>query len=72
MSDSHLAATIGRWERLAEEGVRVRSGGGHDSEDMWYDDDVLYGAEALEYLGYADYTAERDRRSFGKPSDSAP
>ena len=62
MTDSHLAATIRLFERRAKEGVTVRMGGGSCAEDMWYDEDTLYGDEALERLGYADYVKERDRR----------
>ena len=62
MTDSHLAATIRLFERRAKEGVTVRMGGGSCAEDMWYDEDTLYGDEALEELGYSDYIKERDRR----------
>ena len=63
MTDSHLAATISLFERLAKEGVTVRIGGGGScAEDMWYDEYTLYGEEALERLGYANYVKERDRR----------
>ena len=62
MTDSHLAATIRLFERRAKEGVTVRMGGGSCAEDMWYDEDTLCRAVALERLGYADYVKERDRR----------
>ena len=62
MTDSHLTATIRLFERRAKEGVTIRSGGGNCAEDMWYDEDTLYGDDALEELGYADYVKERDRR----------
>ena len=74
MTDSHLAATIGLFERRAKDGVTVRMGGGSCAEDIWYDEETLYGEEALDLLGYADYVKERDRRisntalGGGKPS----
>jgi len=62
MTDDHLSATIRLFERRAEEGVTVRMGGGCCAEDIWYDEDTLYGDDALEQLGYADYVKERDCR----------
>jgi hypothetical protein len=62
MTDDHLQATISLLERKAEEGVTVRMGGGSCAEDMWYDEDTLYGNEALERLGYVEYVKERNRR----------
>jgi hypothetical protein len=65
MADDHLAATIRWMERKAREGVTVRSGGGTCAEDMFYDEEVLFGADALERLEYAAYVQERTRRAAG-------
>ena len=63
MTDSHLSATIRLMERKAKEGVVVCCGGGRACrEDHWYDETCLYGRDALEHMGYADYVKERDRR----------
>ena len=62
MTDSHLAATIRMIKRKASGGITVRMGGGSCPDDYWYDEDTLYGDEALEELGYSDYIKERDRR----------
>lgn len=62
MTDSHLDATIRLFERRAKEGITVGTGGGSCAEDMFYDEDTLYGEEALEVLEYDEYVKERDRR----------
>jgi len=64
MTDSHLAATMVMMERLAAEGVTVQDGGGTYAEDMWYDEETLYGHEALEHLGYEHYEREQRRRKM--------
>jgi len=64
MTDSHLAATIAMMERWAVEGVTVQDGGGTCADDMWYDEETLYGYEALEHLGYDHYDRELQRRKM--------
>ena len=62
MTDAHLEATISLIERRAENGLIVRYGGGSCAEDMWYDEDNLQGKDALDYLDYDEYIAERNKR----------
>ena len=62
MTDSHLAATIRLLERKASEGITVCMGGGSCPDEFWYDEERLYGEDALEHMGYDDYVKERDRR----------
>lgn len=62
MTDAHLIATIRLLERKAKKGVVCRSGGGSCAEDIWYDEELLEGEEALSYLGYFDYLKELKRR----------
>ena len=63
MTDSHLRNTIRFIERRADEGVHVLYGGGGScAEDMWCDADTIFGKEALEHLGHADYVKELERR----------
>jgi hypothetical protein len=63
MSDSHLEATIKMIERKAKEGLLIcMGGGGPDAEDMWYDEETIYGDEVLEYFEYSEYIKERNRR----------
>ena len=66
MTDSHLAATIKMLERRAKEGVIISVGGGGDGDDMFYDEYTIYGIEALDQLGYDDYTNELKRRAARK------
>lgn len=65
MSDQHLDNTIRFYEQRAEEGILIRTGGGFDVDDIWYDEYTIYGKEALEYLDYDDYVRERERRKCG-------
>nr|OQX98987.1 MAG: hypothetical protein B6I27_01600 [Erwiniaceae bacterium 4572_131] len=59
---SHLKNII-RWiERKAKEGVKISYGGGVDAEDIWYDEYILYGNDALNELDYKKYIKELKRR----------
>lgn len=62
MTDSHLKATIRLLERKAIEGVVVRSGGGSCAEDFWYDEELLFGQDALDKLNFQAYIDEFKRR----------
>ncbi len=62
MELDHLKNTIRCFERMASEGITVRSGGGSTAEDMWYEEDVYEGEKALRYLNYYEYKAELSRR----------
>jgi len=62
LETSHLKNII-RWHnRIAEEGLTLRYGGGSCAEDIWYDEDVLYGKEALDHLKTSEYIAELSSR----------
>lgn len=64
MSNRHLLNTV-RWiERQAQTGHRFVPGGGSDPDEMWLDEEVLFGAEALEFLRYNVYVAEARRREL--------
>jgi len=66
MDDSHLLNTIRFFERRAKEGVTVRRGGGSEPDDFWYEEDILYGDEALDAMDYDDYVQELKCRSTKK------
>jgi hypothetical protein len=60
---SHLENIIKWIERKAKEGLTIRfGGGGCHSEDMWYDEDVLYGKKVKKELNYKHYVLELHRR----------
>lgn len=59
---THLNNIIGWIERKAEKGLVVRSGGGSCAEDMYYDEDTLYGEDVLRRLNYYDYKNELNKR----------
>ena len=65
MDDKHLMNTIAMIRRKAEEGIAVICGGrGSSAEDMWADETFYKGNEALDEMGYSNYTAEALRRGL--------
>ena len=58
----HLKNILKWIEKKADEGITIRRGGGFTAEDMWYDEEELYGERALEYLNYYQYKAELNKR----------
>ena len=82
LEDSHLQNIINLMQRKAKEGIVVRYGGGSSADDIWYDEDHLYGEEALAKMHYGEYVAEQERRrtplaldegySADLPGDSTP
>ena len=71
LEDSHLQNIINFLQRKAKEGVKVRYGGGTTADDIWYDEDMLYGEEALKHLHYGEYVAEQKRRRTMLAPDTA-
>ena len=71
LEDSHLQNIIRLLERKAKEGVKVRYGGGSSADDIWYDEDMLYGEEALKHLHYGEYVAEQKRRLTKRAADKS-
>lgn len=66
MTDRHLANTIAHIARRATEGVKIQRGGGDaisGTDGYWYDEEVVYGDEALKALGYQHYIDEQARRA---------
>lgn len=62
LETSHLENIIKWIERKAKEGLTVRMGGGSCAEDMWYDEETLYGKKAKKEMNYKDYISELERR----------
>jgi hypothetical protein len=60
---SHLENIIKWIEKKATDGLPIRYGGsGNFAEDMWYDEDTLYGKKAKKEMNYKDYVSELERR----------
>ena len=66
MDDEHLLATLKVLEKRAKKGIVVQHFGGSssDPESMYYDEEQVEGAEALEHFGYEAYHAEAVRRGL--------
>lgn len=62
IDDTHLQNIIENIERKAKKGVIIMRGGGSSPDDIWYDEDHLFGYEVLRMMRYAMYTRERERR----------
>lgn len=62
LDDGHLQNILNLLRRKAKEGIKVRYGGGTTPDDMWYDEDILTGEQALKKLNYYEYLAEQERR----------
>lgn len=63
LSLDHLENILALIKKRAKEGVTISTGGGWlNVEDMWYDEDVIYGKEAKKYLHYKEYKKEYKRR----------
>ena len=71
LEDSHLQNIINLMLRKSKEGVKVMFGGGSTADDIWYDEDMLYGEEALKRLHYYEYLAEQRRRRTLLAPDTA-
>ena len=69
LEDSHLQNIINLMQRKAKEGIVVRYGGGSTADDIWYDEDHLYGEEALAKMHYGEYVAEQKRRRTMRGAD---
>jgi len=63
LTDSHLENIIKMLERVAKKGINVSTGTfGNCGADMAYDEEWLYGKDALEELNYYIYINEYKKR----------
>jgi len=60
---SHLKNIIKFIERKAKDGMVISRGGGSTAEDMWYDEETIYGVKVKKELHYDDYVKELKRRN---------
>ena len=67
IDDDHLRNIIRLYERKAKEGLTVPSyGGGWNADSFFYEEDVLYGEDALQHLHHDLYVAELKRRGLDR------
>lgn len=52
LDSAHLLNILKWIEKRAEEGITLTHGGGHDIEDMWYEEEELIGKQVLKYFDY--------------------
>lgn len=64
MDDRHLINTMRLIRRRSVEGLVVRRGSIGIDGDMYYDEDHLYGYEALDCLNYENYEIEFKKRGL--------
>jgi hypothetical protein len=64
LEDSHLLNILKWIERRAENGMTVKIGGGHDVEDMWYEEWEISGDEVKERYDYKGLLKEAKRRKL--------
>lgn len=62
LDTAHLNSIINWIKRKAQEGLTVRYGGGSCAEDIWYDEETLFGDDALKALNYNAYKNELNKR----------
>lgn len=67
LKDSHLLNILKWIERRAESGITILSGGGVDSEDMWYEEYEIEGDEVLERYDYKGLLKEAKKRKLAPP-----
>ena len=70
MGDRHLINTLRMLERRAADGLTIRRGGGVEADEMWYEEAVVFGTEALNELNYAAYKNEADKRQLSTDEQS--
>lgn len=68
MEDSHLINTIKSIKKRAQYGAVIRhGGGGPETEDMWYEEEILSYEDSLDFFNYGIYVAEAKRRRLPLP-----
>jgi hypothetical protein len=58
----HLKNILIWIEKKSVEGLLLKYGGGFTGEDIWYDEEIIYGDEVKKYLSYSTYKNEFDSR----------
>lgn len=62
LKDDHLANILNFIYKKSKEGVRCICGGGSDSDDIWYDEETIFGEDVKVKYGYYELKKEQRRR----------
>ena len=62
LETSHLENIIKLIERKSVEGFVRKSGGGSCAEDMWYEEETIFGSDVKRELNFYDYQNELNKR----------
>lgn len=63
METNHLINMINFIKKKAKSGVRIIEGSkGYSTDEMWYDETVLYGKKVKQYFCYKQYKKELKKR----------
>jgi len=62
LGDVHLNNIIAFIERKAKKGITVFYGGGYIPEEMWGEEDIIFGGKVKSYFNYKKYKKELKRR----------
>ena len=66
LDDNHLLNIIKLINKKAIEGCTICSGGGHDPDEMWYDEETIYGEDVKQYFHLNDLMREAKKRNVIK------
>lgn len=64
LNEDHLKNIIAYIKRKAKIGILFQNGGGQDSNDIWYNEERLYGKQIKRYLHYKKYKEELKKRNL--------
>lgn len=64
LDSAHLLNILKWIEKRAETGITLVNGGGHDIDDMWYEEEELNGKEVLKHYGYKGLCKEALKRGL--------
>lgn len=64
LSDDHLKNIIKYIKCKAKRGMSFQYGGGNTADEMWYDEETIYGKKVKKHLHYKVYKDELKRRNL--------
>lgn len=64
LETNHLRNILNFIEKKAKDGHLLQyGGGGWEAEDMWYDEEIIYGDEVYDYFDYYSLKKELESRN---------